>query len=311
MQKFQKRLIHMYHCRGITRHFIKKLLTIDPMLSSLYDLTSSELHNLYRLPMKNATTFLKDLHSEQFLFTISQNLKPYDIITYFDENYPLLLKEINDPPLVLFTYGDQSLLNNSPSISVIGTRNPSEVAYQKVQHYLIPLLKKQWTIVSGMAYGVDGFAHRVTLNNEEKTIAVLGGGFHHIYPKQHEQLFENIGEKGLVISEYPPHIRPRRYHFPERNRIISGLSFATLVIEATQRSGTLITVDQALDQGRQVYAAPGTPFIKQTIGCHRLIQDGAKLVIDGTDILDDWEIYGRKTFVQNKINKLPKENNNK
>src|SRR5690625_3753192 len=147
-----------------------------------------------------------------------------------------------------------------------------------------------------MAKGIDSYAHKLALGHKGNTIAVLGGGFNHIYPKQNSMLYKQISEKGLVISEYPPHIPPKRYHFPERNRIISGLSFGTLVIEATERSGTLITVDQALDQGREVYAVPGSPLIPQTKGCHQMIQDGAKLVINADDIREDWKSIGNNLF---------------
>jgi len=139
----------------------------------------------------------------------------------------------------------------------------------------------------------DSYAHRITLNYKCRTIAVLGGGFNHVYPKQNQTLSHQIAKDGLVITEYPPHVHPRRYHFPERNRIISGLSFGTLVVEANEKSGTMITVDQALDQGREVYAVPGTPYIKQTVGCHRLIQAGAKLVINAADIIEDWHQFGK------------------
>src|SRR5699024_1905476 len=117
---------------------------------------------------------------------------------------------------------------------------------------------------------------------------VLGGGFDHLYPKQHSYLFEQIGKNGLIISEYPAHVRPQKYHFPERNRIISGLALATVVIEAKEKSGKMITVDQALEQGKEVYAVPGNPLCEKTIGCHRLIQDGAKLIINTEDILTEW-----------------------
>lgn len=220
------------------------------------------------------------------------DLNNYSIITIVDEEYPNMLKQIKDPPLVLYVKGDQSLLQDYPNLSVIGTRKPSHEAMQKTALFIQPLIKRHWVIISGMAKGVDSFAHLLSLKYGGKTIAVLGGGFNHIYPKQNTSLFYEIYRKGLIISEYPPDQPPLRYHFPERNRIISGLSFGTLVIEATEKSGTLITVDQALDQGREVYAVPGSPLIPQTKGCHQMIQDGAKLVIDAKDILEDWEGIG-------------------
>ncbi|WP_342742121.1 DNA-processing protein DprA [Virgibacillus siamensis] len=211
------------------------------------------------------------------------------MITLVDEDYPIVLKTIKDAPLVLYALGDTGLLNKFPLLSVIGTRNPSQDALSKMEKFVVPLVRKNWVIVSGMATGIDSMAHQQALKYNGHTIAVLGGGFHHIYPKHNILLFKQICESGLVLSEYPPDLPPQRYHFPERNRIISGLSFGTLVIEATERSGTLITVDQALDQGREVYAVPGNPLRLQSIGCHKMIQDGAKLVQEPEDIMEDWE----------------------
>lgn len=290
------RLIHLHRCRGITRRTIRKILIHDSRLHQLYLLSSTQISQRYQLPMKNAALFYKDLHTNYLTEQIKFDSYKYSIITIVDENYPPVLKTIKDPPIVLYCVGDTSLLSHVPALSVIGTRNPSNEAMEKIKYLTRPLLDRDWLIVSGMAKGIDSYAHLLALKNQSKTIAILGGGFHHIYPKQNTALFKQIVEKGLVLSEYPPDIPPKKHHFPERNRIISGLSFGTLVIEATERSGTLITVDQALDQGREVYAAPGSPLISQTKGCHRMIQDGAKLVMDPDDILEDWESIGRNLF---------------
>lgn len=293
MRDFRQRLIHLYHCRGTTRQFIRRLLKIDPKLMDIYSYSSSDLHNLLLLPQKNANLLLADLHSDDLVTQINKTLKEYDIMTIIDQDYPKLLKEIKDPPIVLFLAGDRKLLQRKPTLSVIGTRNPSKNAYHKTAYFLQPLMKYGWTIVSGLARGIDSFAHEITINHQGVTVAVLGGGFKHLYPQEHMSLYNQIVQTGIVLSEYPPHVQPRRYHFPERNRIISGLSYATLVIEATERSGTLITVDQALDQGRQVYVSPGDPLIQQTKGCHRMIQDGAQLVMGGEDIIKDWQAVGK------------------
>jgi DNA processing protein len=254
-------------------------------------LSQTEISSKYSLPGKNAAFLFSDLHNLTLRQTILRDMDQFNIITIVDETYSAMLNTINDAPLVLYAIGDISLLSYNPALSVIGTRNPSMEASRKMELIVNPLVQEKWLIVSGMAKGIDSLAHRIALRNNAKTIAVLGGGFHHIYPKQNLSLYHQIAQDGLVLSEYPPDIPPARYHFPERNRIISGLSFGTLVIEATEKSGTLITVEQALDQGREVFAVPGSPIHPQTKGCHRMIQDGAKLVQEPMDILEEWNEF--------------------
>lgn len=260
----------------------------NPALNQIYTYTPSEIEKHYHLPYSKAKMLYADLRSSELIQSIYKDLHNYRVIVIIDPNYPVLLKEIPDPPLVLYALGQPSLLSINPTLSVIGTRNPSYEAKDKMNLIIRPLIKKGFTIISGMAKGVDSLAHTLTLAEGGKTIAVLGGGFDHIYPKQNISLYKRIAENGLVLSEYPPHVRPERYHFPERNRIISGLSYGTVVIEATEKSGTLITVDHALDQGREVYAVPGSLLLNQTKGCHRMIQEGAKLVTKAEDIMEDF-----------------------
>lgn len=264
------------------------MLAIDPTLSTLYNLSSSQLSQRFAISYKHTISLHQDLHNHKLQQEIKNDISSYIVLTIVDEYYPAVLKTIKDPPLVLYALGDVSLLKKTPALSVIGTRVPSKNALKKMSLLLPPLLNENWIIVSGMAKGIDSYAHQFALKHDRKTIAVLGGGFHHIYPKQNVALFDQISKKGLVLSEYPPNQPPARFHFPERNRIISGLSFGTLVIEAKEKSGTLITVDQALDQGREVYAVPDSPAISESLGCNRLIQDGAKLVINADDIMEDW-----------------------
>ncbi|ASN05738.1 DNA-protecting protein DprA [Virgibacillus necropolis] len=266
------------------------MLAIDPTLSTIYNLTSSQISHQFFIPLQHARSLHQDLHNRTLQKDIKRDIDSYTILTVVDELYPIVLKTIKDSPLVLYTRGDVSLLQNTPALSVIGTRSPSRNALNKMKLILPKLIEENWVIVSGMAMGIDSYAHQFALGNNGKTIAVLGGGFHHIYPKQNVTLFDQLSNKGLVLSEYPPSQPPARFHFPERNRIISGLSFGTLVIEAKEKSGTLITVDQALDQGREVYAIPDSPTIPESIGCNRMIQDGAKLVIRPDDILEDWNM---------------------
>ncbi|MFG6115132.1 DNA-processing protein DprA [Halobacillus sp. MO56] len=248
-------------------------------------------HNLstsYGIPLKRASAFLHQLHSENHRYKMEQFMKEFSIMTILDNDYPTLLKNIPDPPLVLYLAGNRALLNHCPALSVVGTRNPSESAFPAMERVLAPLIKAGWMLVSGLAVGIDRFAHLLALRYHGTTVGVIGSGFHHIYPKQNISLFQQMAQNHLVISEYAPDIRPQRYHFPERNRIVSGLSEATLVVEAKARSGSLITVDQALEQGRELFAFPGSLLQENSEGCNRMIQEGAKMVLNTQDIVDSW-----------------------
>lgn len=286
MKEKRNRLIALYEIEQITRLMLRKYMKWDPGLTKVFQFSTSEIAELFNIPTKKALNIYKGI---QQINLTEIKYQQNTTLTIYDVNYPTQLKVIPDPPLVLYVHGDVRLLHQQPSISVIGTRKPSHEAYAKLEHIVMPLIKDNWVIVSGFAYGIDSMAHRLTLQHHGKTIAVLGGGFNYLYPKTNLELYKEISHLGLVLTEYPLNVPPKRYHFPERNRIISGISNATLVIEATERSGTLITVDQALEQGREVYVVPGSPIIPQTIGCHKLIQDGAKLVIKANDIIEDFQ----------------------
>lgn len=288
MRKFRLRLIHLTRIKYLTRKRISYLLTLDTSLRLLYLKRSSEISTLLNITTKKANSIYQDLHSLKLINQIKSDSSKNYIITYFDPYYPEQLKSIPDPPYVLYAKGDINLLKKTKTISVIGTRTPTINGRKKVEHFVKPLVKNNWLIVSGMARGIDSFAHQFALKSNGNTISVLGSGFNHIYPKENKQLFYEIKNKGLVISEYPPHFKPQRYYFPERNRIISGLTKGTIVIESGERSGTLITVDQALDQGREVYVVPGDLFLKQTFGNNKLIQQGGKLVLNIDDIEEDF-----------------------
>jgi len=282
----------------MTRRLAWSILKDDLRLESVYKLTAKEISHFYKVPIERALRIHQDLHNKSLLEQIAMEHNKYYIFTYFDSIYPQLLRQIKDPPLVLYAIGSHALLGIQPAISVIGTRKPSTDGYKKTSSIVDPLARSGWSIVSGLAKGIDYFAHERTLLNQGKTIAVLGSGFESLYPKEHQRIAHSIVENGLLLSEYPPNQTPRKHHFPERNRIISGLTFGTVVIEALERSGTMITVDQALDQGREVYAMPGSAFIEQSKGCHELIRQGAKLVECGTEIEKDWTAFGKAQLIQ-------------
>lgn len=289
MKEVRDRLLILLRTKGVSRRTIQQIRKIDPHLQSIFHLSSIDIHHQFQLSKKKSSHIYQQIQQADSVFQlIEQDKRTTKIITLMDKEYPDSLRSIPDPPLALYAIGDISLLSVDKSISVIGTRKPSNQGKDKLHHIITPIIKAGYTIVSGLAYGIDKFAHERTLEYTGKTIAVLGGGFQHLYPRAHLSLCKQIAHSGLVLSEYAPNVRPQKYHFPERNRIISGLAKGTLVVEATERSGTLITVDQALDQGKEVFAVPGNPLEPQTTGCNRLIQDGAKLVISAQDILDEW-----------------------
>lgn len=211
------------------------------------------------------------------------------MITIKDEAYPRLLKEIYDPPALLYARGE--IKNPCPiALSVVGTRKPSTYGREVVFQLVGLLAQEKITIVSGLALGIDALAHQACLNFSGHTIAVLGGGVDNpsIYPRANWQLGQNILQKsGALISEYPPGTKPAKQNFPNRNRIISGLSQGTLIIEAGEKSGTLITARAALEQNREVFAVPGSIYNPACRGTNYLIKNGAKLVANIQDILEE------------------------
>lgn len=214
-----------------------------------------------------------------------------EVITIFDNQYPTLLKQIHDPPAILFVRG--KLKNNTPNpLGVVGTRKMTTYGARSVEYIVKPLVRNGISIVSGLALGIDGKSHEAALSQNGYTVAVLGSGVddNSIYPNHHKKLAHRIIESnGAVISEFPPGTKPLAHHFPMRNRIISGLSKGILVIEAAIKSGSLISARCALDQNRDVYAIPGQIFSPTSAGTNQLIAHGAKVVTSANDILEDFE----------------------
>ncbi len=207
-------------------------------------------------------------------------------VTLADDAYPALLRHIIDPPLTLFYRGDLSLLHR-PGLAIVGSRRASAYAINVAELLARQLAPTGLTIVSGLALGVDCASHTAALDSGGTTIAVLGTGIDVIYPRANRRLFRRIAEHGLIVTEFPPGSPPRPEHFPIRNRIISGLSHGTVIVEATSRSGSLITARMAAEQGREVFAVPGSIFSPGSEGPNRLIQYGAKLVHDAQDVLHE------------------------
>jgi len=214
------------------------------------------------------------------------------IVTFNEEAYPELLRTIFDPPPVLYVKGTLSEKDRL-AVAVVGSRKSSTYGRSTAEKMGADLAAKGITVVSGLARGIDSFAHRGALKGSGRTIAVLGNGVDQIYPIENRSLYEEVVEKGAVISEFPMGTPPDRKNFPVRNRIISGLSLGIVVVEAGDRSGALITADQALEQGREVFAIPGNISSYTSRGTHRLIKQGAKLVETVEDILEELSLPHR------------------
>jgi DNA processing protein len=216
------------------------------------------------------------------------------LITLADADYPDLLRAIHDPPPVLYVRG--SLLpTDSRSLAIVGTRRATRYGQDVAHRMALWLARQDVTIISGLAHGVDENAHKGALDAGGRTLAILGCGIDSVYPSGSEQLADAIADNGALISEFPVGTPPTAKNFPRRNRIISGLSLGVLVAEAPERSGALITVESALEQGRDVFAIPANIFNPMGNGCNHLIQDGAKLVMRASDVLDELDIaYSRQ-----------------
>ncbi|WP_204152467.1 DNA-processing protein DprA [Leptolyngbya sp. CCY15150] len=206
-----------------------------------------------------------------------------------DPDYPRLLLEIPDPPPVLYYRGQVNPQENQgilPAIALVGTRSPSDYGRRWTQRLTQALTESGWTIISGLADGIDTLAHKTCLEAGGRTVAVVGTGVDIVYPSSNRALAQRILEQGLILSEYPAGTKPDRAHFPRRNRMIAGLSRATLVLEAPSRSGALITARLANDCGRDVYALPGSLDNERSLGCLELLNQGAQVVLGEADLLE-------------------------
>ena len=210
----------------------------------------------------------------------------HHIIDKGSDDFPELLKQISDPPGRLFVVGNVDALH-LPSLAIVGSRNPTRQGRQNAYEFAKHLGRSGFCIVSGLASGIDAAAHEGALDGGAMTVAFLGHGIDQVYPADNRQLANRIKANGAVCSEFPIGSEPRREHFPQRNRLISGLSLGTLVVEAAKRSGSLISARLASEQGREVFAIPGSIHNPMSRGCHQLIRQGAKLVESAADIVSE------------------------
>ena len=274
---------------------LRKLLNFFPDLETAWRAASSDLAqsgldvNVVEKILEARTAL--DPHTE---FAKLEN-KKIRLISFNDEEYPKLLKEIPNPPMVLYILGE-FLPQDQMAIAVVGTRKYSVYGKQVAQELVGNLVRANLTIVSGLALGIDALAHKTTVDHAGRTIAVLACGLDSIYPASNRMIAQEILQNnGAIISEMPLGTPPLKHHFPYRNRIISGMSLGTVVIEAASDSGSLITAQHALDQNRQVFAVPGSIFNPGSVGPNNLLKMGAKAVTSAADILEELNLEGVQT----------------
>lgn len=280
-------LLALQEMKGIGWKTVLQVVAADANLAGAAGRSEEEWVQL-GLQSTKAALLYNGLHSQDWT-TLERNYQERGIacVTIWDAAYPPLLRETSQPPWVLYTIGDTGLFTH-PAIALVGTRNPTVYGRRAAEDIAACLAASGVAVVSGLARGIDGAAHTGALAAKGATIAVVGGGVDVVYPPEHGRLHADIAAHGLIISEFPPGTRVQPGLFPLRNRIIAGLSLATVVVEAAERSGSLITADQALDESRDVYAVPGPMNSPKSRGTNQLLRQGARIVAEPADILRDY-----------------------
>ncbi len=255
----------------------------------IYSLDESEIEHIEGIGV-SLKEKLSDKRLEESYSVVSFCKKnKVSIISYGDKRYPSRLRQLEDPPIVLFCKGKLQDLDSRVAVAVVGTRKMSEYGKQSAYKIAYEMASANFIVVSGMALGIDGVASGGALAAGGDTVAVLGCGIDVVYPKEHRELYEKISKSGAVITEFMPSTRPEKYNFPVRNRIISGLCQGTLVVEGDSRSGSLITAKTAIAQGREVFALPGNVGESNSEGPNELIRDGANVALCSDDIIEHYD----------------------
>ena len=274
--------------------FIRKVYEHFGCIKSAWCAGPDNLYRIEDITKKQMDVFLRaraGVNPEECLEFIKNRGIKY--INFDDESYPALLKEIHNPPMTLFYKGDFSRCNLERTLAVVGSRRASEGAKNTLSKIISEFAGTDVCIVSGLAAGIDTCAHKSAIENGLSTIAVIGSGFDFVYPTSNKNLYEKIIDgNGAIVTEYYPTFEPLKFRFPQRNRIVSGLSYGTLVVEAAIKSGALITANITLDQGRELMCIPGLITNPNTEGIYKLLKTGAAMVTESDDVLNalGWEI---------------------
>jgi DNA processing protein len=277
--------------RGIGNLLFKRLIDAFEHPQHVFDAFDQDLLQVEGMTPKLVQSIRKhhlppELENEIKRLTRSTPPHPFHVITLQDEAYPRLLREIPDPPPLLYVLGNLPL--QFAGIALVGSRHATRYGLEAARSLARNLARRGLTVISGLAKGIDTAAHQGALEVNGQTIAVLGSGLNRIYPANNKPLAQRISTSGAVVTEFSMNTQPEPHHFPQRNRIISGLSLGTVVVEAAQRSGSLITARLALEQNREVFAVPGSIHSFKSMGTHALIKQGAKLVEKADDIVEEF-----------------------
>ncbi len=295
----------LLHTAGLTARQSWRLIQYFQQAETVCQAPVSELAQiLSQTRAEQLMVFLRQTPAEK----LWQDLAQAQIqVCFFEEpHYPEVLRTLYDPPLLLYWKGCDLWAHLSRGVGVIGTRRPTPYGLRQTERLVNYLVTQQQCVVSGMALGIDAAAHRACLAAEGSTVAVLGSGLLKPSPRTHLKLFRQLCEQGMVISEFPPEMAAQTWTFPMRNRIVSGLSAALVVVEAARKSGTLITVDCAIEQGREVFALPGPVDSPQSEGTHALIQQGAHLLACPENIAEvmNWAVLEGGKPINSRVNGL-------
>ncbi|MFJ7824967.1 DNA-processing protein DprA [Psychrobacillus sp. NPDC096623] len=286
--QFINRLLALHYVFPVPLNKLQPLLEYDPKLADLEEISPHFLSKLFKISLERAIK-LQKMFREFVETPMRQMYEKHSItpILFSDPNYPKSLLDLYDPPTVIYVKGRLELLANSKKIAIIGSREATSYSAESIKVILPPLINEEYVIISGLAKGADTLAHQITMSLGGNTIAVLGTGLFHVYPKQNLKLANEMEKNQLLLTEYPPYITPQKWNFPMRNRIISGLSKGVIITEATKKSGTVSTMEHALENGKEIFAIPGSIHSPLSIGPHLLILEGAKPVWNGHQILEE------------------------
>lgn len=282
----ERRLLALHYLLPVPKNRLNMLYEIDPNLVNYQTYPAERLARILTISIDKANRLKENLLQNRKT-PYEKLYEQHDItpIPFTNPQYPKHLLALIDPPTILYVKGDRTIFLKKFKVAIIGSRQATNYSKQALSLIVPPLVQNDTVIVSGLAKGADTFAHESTIAYGGKTIAVLGHGLFHMYPKENVCLAEEISKKHLLITEYPPYVKPTRWTFPMRNRIISGLSDAVVVTEAAEKSGTMSTIEHALDHGKDIYAVPGSVTSLLSTGPNKLIDEGAQPLWNGYQII--------------------------